>query len=185
MKKKKEKTLKTVAWFLIKLNLLAIPLWVLVYLNFSLPFFQVFLTDILYGPLKFFGVDVVKNNFLLSFSVNNIIKTIEIDMACTGWKSMYFLFALVLATPIQNNKKKLKFLAFGLPFIFLINFFRVLSTILIVHGFGLQYLDVVHTILWREGLIFAVLLTWFLWLRKEKYNIGGKQGIFRWVFGRA
>jgi hypothetical protein len=42
---------------------------------------------------------------------------------------------------------------------------------LIALKFGWQYLDVVHNFLWREGLILAVVLIWYIWLRKEKYNI--------------
>jgi exosortase/archaeosortase family protein len=105
---------------------------------------------------------------------------IVIDADCIGWKSMYMFFALVLATPIREKEKlknkikkffpktKLKALVIGIPVLFIINFFRILTTILIGYYFGISYFNVAHTILWREGLIFAVLLIWFLWLKKEK-----------------
>jgi exosortase/archaeosortase family protein len=74
-------------------------------------------------------------------------------------------------------KKKIKFLAFGLPFLFFLNFIRILTTILIAINYGFQYFEVVHTLLWREGLILAVVLIWYMWLRRIKYKVK-KQSIF-------
>jgi len=178
MEKIKNKTLKTIAIFIIKFNLLAIPLWILIYLNFSLPGLQIFLASAIQNSLKIFGIETIRDGYFLGLMANSNIRTIEINMDCTGWKSAYALFALAIATPVASNKK-FKFLIIALPSIFLINFFRVLSTIFIAYRFGFQHLEIVHTILWREGLILAVVLIWYLWLRKEKYNIKQKQAIFR------
>ena len=64
-------------------------------------------------------------------------------------------------------------------FLFLLNFVRIVSTILFSLKFGFQYLDIVHTFLWREGLILAVVCVWYLWLKKTKYNIEQVKVSFR------
>lgn len=168
--------LKDVLIFLLKFNLLALPLYALMYSNFSLPQLQFFLTDVLYSLLKALGYEIAKDGFMLGLLSGSTIATIKIDMDCTGWKSMYALAALIIATPAiatpatgssaVGGYKKLKFLALGLASLFLINIARLLTTIAFVYHFGLQHLDLVHTMLWREGLILAVAAIWYLWLRK-------------------
>jgi exosortase/archaeosortase family protein len=178
-KKKKNlrlrKKLKTVAWFLIKFNLLAIPLYLVLYFNFSFPPLQEFLTKISIPAIELFGY---KTMLLTSFhcNVDSIFipayeQSICISWDSTGWKSMYALAALAIATPFIAWKRKWKFIAVGVPLVFALNYIRIVTTILISLKFGFQYFNVVHTLLWREGLILAVVAIWYLWLRKEKYNI--------------
>jgi len=173
MKKKvleQRKKLISILWFIVKFNLLAIPLYILIYLNFSLPSVQIFLTNMLTKTLQLMGYQVSSEGFLLTLLSNNEIMRIEISMDCTGWKSMYLLAALIFVTP-SKLKKKTKFLVFSLVFLFFVNFIRILTTILLSFRFGFQYLDIIHTFLWREGLIFVVIALWYLWLRRINYNI--------------
>lgn len=174
-KKNLRKKLKTVAWFLIKFNLLAIPLYLAIYYNFSYPPLQKFLTFLSIPFIEFFGY---KTSLVDSFDCNTpsisgfgFEKPVCISWDSTGWKSMYALAALAIATPVIAWKKKLKFLGIGLPLVFLINYLRIVTTILIALKFGWHYFDIVHNFLWREGLILAVVAIWYIWLRKEKYNI--------------
>ncbi|MHA1743340.1 MAG: archaeosortase/exosortase family protein [Candidatus Heimdallarchaeota archaeon] len=175
MKKKLRKKLWTVALFLLKFNLLAIPMYLVLWWNLSYPALQNFLTVLTYKTLVFLGYDasLVKTQTsivpLISFSEE--LPKIGISWDSTGWKSLYALTALTIATPFTTLKKKGKFLAVALPFLFLLNFFRILTTILIAVNYGFQYFDVVHTLLWREGLIFAVVAIWGLWLREIKYKV--------------
>jgi len=92
---------------------------------------------------------------------------IDISRDCIGWKSMYSIFALVFATA-GKIKDKLKFLVAWIPILFIINIFRVLITMLVGLNFGLQYLEIIHTFLWQEVMIFAVLAVFYLWLKKRK-----------------
>jgi exosortase/archaeosortase family protein len=64
-------------------------------------------------------------------------------------------------------KDKLKFLAIGLPVLFVLNFLRIATTILVSVIYGFKYFEIVHIFLWREGLIAAVLIIWCLWLRQK------------------
>lgn len=161
------KKLKTVAWFLIKFNLLSIPLYLAMYFNFTFPPLQTFLAIAASYIIKLFDYPVTQDDMFLTSSHQQI----EISWDSTGWKSMYALAALIIATPIANWYKKIRFLFIGIPLVFLINYLRIVSTILISLKFGFQYFDIVHTLLWREGLILAVVGIWFIWLRTEKYNI--------------
>jgi len=172
------KRLLTVVLFLIKFNLLAIPMYLILWLNLSYPPMQVFLTELTYRNLNLMGYRAELINSresavpLIYFS--DQFPKIQISWDSTGWKSMYALLALTIATPYSNLKRKLKFLALGIPFLFLLNYIRIITTILVSLNFGVQYFEVVHTLLWREGLIMAVVAVWYLWLKKVKYNIGQK-----------
>jgi exosortase/archaeosortase family protein len=170
MKRKLNEKLLKILWFLIKLNILVIPLYLVIYLDISFPLLQDFLTSSLHFILSKFNSNIsFKDHFLyIPFKTEKglQIETFEISFDCTGWKTMYLLFALVLATPSKLNKK-FKVLVIGLPFLFLLNFIRILTTLLFVMSFGLSYLEIVHTFLWREGLILAVAAIWYIWIKKE------------------
>lgn len=170
LRKRKNERVFSVLLFLLKFNLLAIPMYALMYLNVSFPPLQHFLAEFLYTALKTFGYDISKNRLILGLTSGFTIATVKISVDCTGWKSMYALAALMIATPVPNDRNKLKFLVLGMASIFLINMVRLLTTITIVYRIGFQYLDVIHTILWREGLILAVIAIWYLWLRKVAKN---------------
>jgi exosortase/archaeosortase family protein len=77
------------------------------------------------------------------------------------------LSALTIATPFATMKRKAKFLAISLPLLFILNFIRILTTIVIAINYGFKYFEVVHMFLWREGLIFLIVILWYVWLRKE------------------
>ncbi|HKZ45375.1 MAG TPA: exosortase/archaeosortase family protein [archaeon] len=184
MKKKvleRRKLLLGILWFLIKLNILVIPLYLLMAMNLSFPQFQSGLASALGSALSFLGYPTIVKDFYIGISSGYTVATFEINLDCTGWKSMYALTALAIATPM-DQKRKLKFLAIALPFIFALNYARILTTIVLSFRYGFQYLEVVHTFLWREGLIFAVLATWYIWLRRINYNIREMKIPFRWNF---
>ena len=181
MKKERREILLGILWFLIKLNILVIPLYLLMAINFSIPQFQIVLAKLIGGSLNSLGHSAVAEGYYIGVSSGYSLATFEINMDCTGWKSMYALAALTVATP-SKQKKKLKFLVIVLPLIFVINYFRILTTIVLAFQYGFQYLDIVHTFLWREGLIFAVLAIWYIWLKKINYNIREMKIKFRWKF---
>ncbi|MBI4010605.1 MAG: exosortase/archaeosortase family protein [Candidatus Aenigmarchaeota archaeon] len=166
--------LKFVLSFLLRFNLLAIPLYLVIYSNFSFQPLQTLIAQIITGLLKAQNYNIIQNNDMIITNINDITYNIEVSWDSTGWKSLYALFALVMAVPASNIKSKLRFLSVGLPAIFMLNLIRVLTTILIAINYGFQYFDVVHTLLWREGLIIAVVLLWYFWLAREKHNIRQK-----------
>ncbi|MEM5870130.1 MAG: archaeosortase/exosortase family protein [Candidatus Aenigmatarchaeota archaeon] len=167
MKKKTKKKLLQVLWFLVKLNLLAIPLYLLLYFNFSYQPLQDLVAFLSYKLLSALGVQASLNHSNLIATKGLKIAFVDVSMDCTGWKSLYALFALTIATPEIKLKKKSIFLAISLPSLFFINIARIVVTIYIsllepeIFGF-------VHDILWSWGLVAAVLGIWLLWLKNEK-----------------
>jgi len=159
----KKKVVKDVLIFLIKFNLLLIPFYVIIYLDLSFYPLQFAFTNFIASILSFLGYQVSASGFFLFLGESQY--PIDISRDCIGWKSAYSLFALVFATP-GLIKDKLKFLVVWIPVLFVVNIFRVLITMLIGLNFGLQYLEVIHTFLWQEVMIIALLLVWYVWLRK-------------------
>ena len=70
----------------------------------------------------------------------------------------------------------------GSATLFAINIVRLVTTVLAAYSLGFGALDVMHTVLWREGLIIAVLALWFFWLRNQKHNISKSQTILRALY---
>lgn len=156
-----------IAIFLIKFNLLAVPMYLAIYFNIQSIPMQQFLADAVYAVLKFFGYEVLKDGLVLTLTSGFTIANIEMTFDCLGWKSMYALAALALATPLPNDIKKMKFIIAGVALVAVLNFARVVTTILVFYYFGLHAFDLVHTLLWREGLIVAIIIIWFLWMRSR------------------
>ncbi len=158
--------------FLIVFNLLAIPLYVAIYTNFSFEPLKEFNARIVSETLNIFGYSTFQDGSTVNLVTNDTRQEINISWDSTGWKSMYAIVALIIATPIRNLSHRIKFALIGIGIIFLVNYLRITSTILISANFGFNWFDIVHTVLWREGLILAVVGVWFLWIGMEKYKIG-------------
>jgi exosortase/archaeosortase family protein len=115
--------------------------------------------------------------FITLVDLDSTLRNVQISFDSTGWKSMYALAALVIATPLPDLKRKLHFIVVGLPAVFMLNFLRIWSTLWYSYIYGWQNFDVIHTLLWREGLIAVVLLFWFFWLRDAVKLEKQKRGI--------
>ena len=161
----KKTRLKFILWFLLRFNLLSIPLYIAIYTGLSFLPMQIFLAQVTTEILKAQDYNLVQSEQMIVVNADNSFYTIEVSWDSTGWKSLYALFALVVAVPAINMTDKLRFLSIGLPTIFILNLIRITTTILVALNLGFQYFDIVHTILWREGLILAVVLLWYFWVR--------------------
>jgi exosortase/archaeosortase family protein len=167
MKKKTRKKLLQILFFLIKLNLLALPLYLLISLDFSYPPLQKFVALLSYKILSLLGIQTSLNESTLRAVMGFKITFIEIDMDCTGWKSLYTLSALAFATPGIKLKRKGIFLIFSLPTLFLFNIARIVVTIY-SSLINPEIFTLVHDILWSWGLVIAILGIWLIWLKFEK-----------------
>ena len=163
--------LANVLIFLLVLNLLSIPLYIALYTNFSFEPLQQLNAEIVSATLRFVGSVSNPEDFIVNIATDGI-QGIEISWDSTGWKSMYAVAALILATPAVKVSKKLKAVFISVGIIFAVNYLRITTTILISAMFGFNLFDIVHTVLWREGLILAVVAVWVVWMRMEKYKIG-------------
>ena len=164
---KKQRKLLFILLFLIRFLILVIPLYLIIFFgNLSaLAIFEARQVSFLLNLSKKKSFVEMKDNIVI-LNVENIRNKLIIDDACTGYRSMLAFIALVLAIPKVENKKRLYALLICLPLIYIINIFRIYSTILIALKFGEEKLEFVHTFLWREGLILLILLLWIFWLKK-------------------
>lgn len=163
--------LASVLIFLVTFNLLAVPLYIVIYANLSFGPLKELNAKMVSATLNFFGYDSYSDGSTVNLVSDGILQEIDISWDSTGWKSMYAIAALILATPISKISRKIKFAAIGVAVIFFINYLRISSTILISANFGFNLFDIIHTVLWREGLILAVVGVWLAWVRMEKYKI--------------
>jgi exosortase/archaeosortase family protein len=168
---KRIRKLLTILLFLIKFNLLAIPMYLIIHLNLSFQPLQNFLASLTKISLNLLGYYAIQQDSLVITTSKDQLYSIEVSWDSTGWKSMYAILALTISTPIKSWKRKLKFMAISIPTIFLINFLRILTTILVTLHYGFNYFEIVHTFLWREGLILAVVCIWSFWVWSEKDNL--------------
>lgn len=179
LSKRSVERIELLADFLIKFNLLAIPMYIILFLGIEFYPLQVALTDLVHWVITALGYEAVKNGIMLTFVNPPFMATVIMGIDCTAWKSMYALAALMLASPVANDRKKLKYIILGVLFVFVLNIIRLVTTVLIGYQFGMDYLDIVHTLLWREGIIFAVIAIWLLWIKKQKVIFRKRQTIVR------
>jgi exosortase/archaeosortase family protein len=160
--------------FLIKLNLLAIPMYLVIWSGAQAIPLQVFVKDVSYKSLKLAGFDVSNPQPASTWfwiSSGSSREQINIDLDCTGWKSMFAIAALMVATPLALDRKKLGQIALAVGGIFLLNVVRIVTTLSFSATFGLEYLEIVHTVLWREGMIAAVVAIWAFWAYSRRGEI--------------
>jgi|YelNatPaOPRAMG01_1025707.scaffolds.fasta_scaffold10284_2 exosortase/archaeosortase family protein len=167
MKRKTKKKLIQILLFLVKFNLLAIPLYILIFLNFSLPPLQNFVALLSHKLLSAIGIQSSLDQHNLIAIKEFKVFFVEISMDCTGWKSLYTLFALTIATPEVKIKRKFLFLLVSIPFLFFVNIGRIVLTIYL-SLIEPESFAFVHDFLWQWGLILTIIGTWALWLKLEK-----------------
>jgi exosortase/archaeosortase family protein len=144
------------------MNALSVPLYLMLYLNFSLPPLQDLVAGISAALMRVMGFQVLLNGFLIGLLFDSKNYTFEIGMDCTGWKAIYFLTALAASTPKSG---RLKFLGLALPLLFILNIFRIVSTIALSLHLGIGFLEIIHSIFWRIGLIGVVIVLWLIWCK--------------------
>lgn len=147
-----------------------IPFYAIIYFDISFYPLQVAFANFMTSILELMGYQVSTSDFFLFLGESQY--PIDISRDCVGWKSAYSLFALVFATK-GLIKDKLKFLVVWMPILFVVNIFRVLITMLVGLNLGFQYVEFIHTFLWQEVMIIALVLVWYVWLRKG--NLIGKK----------
>ena len=161
-------SLKSAVWFIVKLNILAIPFFLITYYGYSIPEFQNIWAAALGQSISSFGYETATSDHTVGVKVENTIHQIGFSWDSTGWKSLYALTALVFASGVGTLRNKLRFLAFGLPLIIFVNLLRVVTTILFALKFGFQYFDFVHTFLWSVLMVLFVIGVWYyLFFRKR------------------
>ena len=162
LQKKIEKRKETL-FFLIKLLLLSIPLYIVMWFC-DLSFLQGIVTRTIFYFLKLAGASVKMEGFALLFK--DFFFMISKD--CTGWKGMMFLGALILSTK-ASWRKRLAGLSVGVPAFFSFNLLRILIMVWI----GLKdktMFFILHDILWQFSMVAVVILLWMMWIKMGSDN---------------
>ncbi|MBD3155783.1 MAG: hypothetical protein GF368_03955 [Candidatus Aenigmarchaeota archaeon] len=158
-----KKALKEVFVFLVKFNLLLLPFYAVIYFDINFYGLQAAFASFIGSILRLLGYSPQVSDIFIY--VGDL--PIDISRDCIGWKSMYSLLALVLASP-GKLKNKGKFLGIWIPSLLVLNVFRVLIIILIGLNFGVKVLEITHKYIWQEIMIIAIIVIWYFWLKKVK-----------------
>ncbi len=172
-KLQKEKNLEEISKFILSLTLLSLPLYLIIIANLEFKPLQASIANIIGYLLSSSGYRVYTNQNIIKIKrgVNSYV--IDISWDSTGWKSMYFLFSLLLATPSVDLTKKLRFMSIGIASIFVFNLLRIYISSIVLINYGSGVFDFVHDLLWAQGMIIFTLAIWFLWLRTNTYKYSG------------
>ncbi|HLC76584.1 MAG TPA: exosortase/archaeosortase family protein [archaeon] len=164
-----DKQLMRVLKFIVKFNLFAIPLYLVLITGWNWPALQKWIADFTFSNLVAMGYNPSISDLLISIPIKNGDWAAFINWDCTGWKSMLALFALIMATDFRLKRK-----AFGMiliPVVFFINLLRILFMFFWVKTFDLAHYQIVHSLIWSWGLILTILLLWFVWMKYDFLKI--------------
>lgn len=184
---RQQERLWNILWFLIRLLILSIPLYLIIFLAVDLTPVQVAVAGQTAHVLDGMGFNVMQEGYHL------IVGTVEdhfyfmINEDCTGWKSILFLFALMVAVPGIAWKRRLIGLVIGIPLIWVTNLGRVLGVVLAERMWGMEFAMVLHDYGYRLLMVAAVLVVWLVWLklsREKEYKESNILGKLSAMFGR-
>ncbi len=146
--------------FIGKLLLAGLFFQLILFLGLDLEPFQELLARITSSLLGFLGIDFAVQGYLLvGESVDYLI-----TRDCTGWKSVAAFSGLMFASEGHRNWK---YLISGIVLIQLANILRIVTTVYLSYS-GIISFEIIHSIFWRWGLTFVVLVLWGLWLRERR-----------------
>jgi len=161
----KEKDLKRILWFFVKLNILFLPMYAVIYFDLKYEPAQIVFAGIINFIISILGFKIVQDGYMLYLGEKGF--PIDISFDCIGWKSGYSLIALVAASP-GLWKEKAKFLLKWVPVMFLLNLARVIIALLIGYFFGFSWIPIVHDYILQVAMIFLVLVVWVKYLNSSK-----------------
>jgi len=101
-----------------------------------------------------------------------IVKNFEflIDQECIGIKSVLGFFAIIMATPTEDFKKRIKYFIILFPLVLLLNLIRVLSTIYLFYFFSIDP-HLLHDLLWQIINTLFITTLWLIFYIKNKKDI--------------
>lgn len=153
--------------FFVKLNIFAVPLYIILLFNIQFYAAQLFTADIVSALLRATGFLAQQAGTMITIPIKNGEWAALITNDCIAWKGMLAFVALVFATDFPT-RRKLKAMAF-VPLIYIANIGRIWFMFFYVSVYDLAYYELVHAMIWSWGLLFIVLGLWLLWMKKISY----------------
>ncbi|MCD6591274.1 MAG: exosortase/archaeosortase family protein [Candidatus Aenigmarchaeota archaeon] len=157
-----QKKLMETLIFLVRLAMLSLPVYIIMNFTYLLYPVQLLVAKNVYNVLQLLGFHVTLKDITIIITENAFVFLISED--CTGWKSMLFFIALVVATMHVDVKKKICGILVGVPIVYAGNIIRILAVVFVQQRYGITAAKLFHDYLWQAGLISLVLLTWVVWL---------------------
>ena len=154
--------------FILVFNILSLPMYAVMYFELSSSQLQEFVASLSSLLLAAVGHPNTLNGHEILVTQPEGMRSIDVSWDSTGWKSLYAMFSLIMATPLVRPGTKLRYIAAFLPAVFAVNIFRIVTTISIAITYGFSYFDFVHLFLWRWLLIATILALWAVYFVKEK-----------------
>lgn len=147
--------------FFIRVIILSLPLYFIIWLGVDLNLLQVAVASQSAWLLQAMGYQVVQDG--IGLIVNSSFQFFIIP-DCTGWKGMLFLFALIIAVKGISVRKRAIGLMVGTPALWLGNLGRVAGVVVAKDVWGIENAMLVHDWVFQAGLIVLVLGIWVIWL---------------------
>lgn len=153
--------------FLVKFNLLALPLHFLLWSGFDATALQEWTAMMVAPVIRALGPGVTRESFILVIKSGENVFMGRVIKDCVGWKSVLALSGLAFAVRDVKLKRKLRFLAWGIPVLLAGNVLRLATTFYAGAVYGPEAFALVHEALWQWGLIGLILALWYCWLCAE------------------
>lgn len=152
--------------FIIKFNLLAAPLYVMLLTQWQSSFLIAATHNIVFSVLVAAGLNPISYGDVIAVSIKNGSWGAVINWDCVGWKSLLALFALIFATELPLKTKIKGFLLLA-PLIYFVNVIRIWFIFWYIVNYDISNFAFVHAVVWSWGLITAVAVAWLVWLRQN------------------
>lgn len=154
--------------FIVKFNILSIPLYIFILFNIEFIQLQLATASIVHYLLGASGVPSTLDGISITIPLEGGYWSARIIWDCIGWKSVLFFLALVFATSFSLRKKKLALLF--IPAIVFVNIARIWFMFYYVYTNGLSNYEALHALVWSWGMIITVLALWIIWLLYASRN---------------
>jgi len=153
--------------FLANMLIYSIPLSLFSYYYIVLPYsFLISYSEFISRILYYSNIDfILENNVLYIKNMSFII-----NQECTGFKSLFGIFALIFSTPILNIKKKILYFIIFSPVLFILNIFRLWSVFYFYYMFDIDP-HFLHTFLWEIFTTIFLIIFWLVFLIKNKKEL--------------
>ncbi|MBI4173520.1 MAG: exosortase/archaeosortase family protein, partial [Candidatus Aenigmarchaeota archaeon] len=150
--------------FLARLAVLSLPLYLVLAFGLDLAAMQVAAASHTNFVLGLLGFQTEQHGALSVAGKGGDSFVYVISADSSGWKSMLFFAALVVAVPAIGWRKRAIGIAIGLVVIWFGNVARAVSIVLAEYAYGYEFAMALHDLLWRLGLVALVLAVWLAWL---------------------
>jgi exosortase/archaeosortase family protein len=159
--KEQQKELYETSVFLIKMLTAGVFFHVILTIYPDTAGLQAGLAEITQRILSLIGVNLERQGIRLIDS--NVTYIVTQD--CLGWKSMAAFSSLVFSST-SRYRKHFKTIIIGLLAIVAVNIFRIVTTIYLSHVNIISF-DIIHSLFWKWGLTFFVILLWAVWIHQK------------------